>query len=260
MEKLTVVKIGGKVIDDQKSLDAFLTSFAKVKGLKVLVHGGGKIASDFGRRLGIEPQMIDGRRITDQETIDIVTMVYGGLVSKRIVSKLQSKGINAIGLTGADANIIPAERRPVTTIDFGFVGDIEIEKVNGDTLIQLIALGLLPVIAPLTHDQKGNMLNTNADTIAATLASVLAKKYQVNLIYCFEQPGVLSDFENKKVIAEILISQVDDLKNDGTISQGMIPKIDCAIMALNHGVCKVSIGAFDDLEALAEGKSGTLIK
>jgi acetylglutamate kinase len=260
MEKLTVVKIGGKVIDDEKSLDAFLTAFSKVEGLKLLVHGGGKIASDFGKRLGIEPQLIDGRRITDQQTIDIVTMVYGGLVSKRIVSKLQAQNINAIGLTGADANIIPANKRPVKTIDFGFVGDIELEKVNGDTLVKLIEIGLLPVMAPLTHDQKGNMLNTNADTIAATLASVLAKQYEVNLIYCFEQPGVLSDFEKKTVIPEILTSQVEGLKNNGTISEGMIPKIDCATMALGHGVKKVLIGAFDELEALAQGNSGTLIK
>jgi acetylglutamate kinase len=260
MEQLTVIKIGGKVIEDEKSLDAFLTSFAQLEGLKVLVHGGGKIASDFGKRLGIEPQMIEGRRITDQETIDIVTMVYGGLVSKRIVSKLQAKGINAIGLTGADANIIPANKRPAETIDFGFVGDIEFEEVNGNTLIQLIELGLLPVMAPLTHDQKGHMLNTNADTIAATLASVLAKKYHVSLIYCFEQPGVLSDFEKKTVISEILTTQVEGLKSDGTISEGMIPKIDCATMALAHGVNRVLIGSFDALVALAEGKAGTLIK
>tara|TARA_R110000796_G_scaffold252584_1_gene388157 strand:+ start:22282 stop:23067 length:786 start_codon:yes stop_codon:yes gene_type:complete len=259
MKKLTIVKVGGKVIDETSALDAFLKSFSTLEGEKILIHGGGKIASDFGKKLGVEPKMVEGRRITDAETIDLVTMVYGGLVSKRIVSKLQALKVNAIGLTGADANVIPATKRPVGAIDYGFVGDVKPENINTEILKKLIDSGLIPVLAPLTHDGEGHMLNTNADTIAASVAAALAQQFEVKLIYCFEQPGVLSDFENKLVIPEINRAEVAGLKESGVINEGMLPKMDCALLALTHGAKSVRIGSFENLQALANDQSGTLI-
>jgi len=260
MKKLKVIKIGGKVIDDPELLSQFLKSFSAVEGPKILVHGGGKTASDMGRRLGIVPKMTEGRRITDAETLELVTMVYGGLVNKRIVAQLQAIGENAIGLSGADANVLKAVKRPVEQIDYGFVGDVEIEGVNQEALTQFVDIGLSPVICALTHDGKGNLLNTNADTIASILAAALSNYFEVNLIYCFEQPGVLSDFERKQVIAEMNLKSYNELKAQGVISDGMIPKMDNAFDALTAGVKSVHIGHFSKLDELLKGNSGTTIK
>lgn len=260
MKKLTIIKIGGKVIDDSVALDAFLTDFAQINGPKVLVHGGGTIATDFGEKLGIKPNYIDGRRITDAETLELVTMVYGGLVNKRIVTRLQAVGVNALGLTGADANVIPARRRPVREIDYGYVGDIIDGLVNFDPLSMFLEAGLTPILCPLTHDGQGSLLNTNADTIASTLARVASVSYEVELIYCFEQKGVLSDFENQIVIPQINPRSYEELKIQGTINDGMIPKLDNAFDALSTGVNKVTIGHFSEVLRLAEGKgNGTVI-
>lgn len=260
MKKLKVVKIGGKVIDDPELLSRFLKVFNTVEGPKILVHGGGKIASDIGTRLGIAPKMTEGRRITDAETLELVTMVYGGLVNKTIVAQLQSLSENAIGLSGADANVLNAIKRPVEKVDFGFVGDVEIDRVNKEVLSKFIGMDLIPVICALTHDRQGNMLNTNADTIASILASALVSDFEVSLIYCFEQPGVLSDFERKQVIAEMNLKSYNELKAQGVISDGMIPKMDNAFDALTAGVKSVHIGHFSKLNELLKGNSGTTIK
>jgi len=260
MKKLKIIKIGGKVIDDSESLDQFLSDFSEIEGAKILVHGGGKIASDFGSRLGIEPKLIEGRRITDDATLELVTMVYGGLVNKNIVVKLQALDEDAIGLTGADANIISAVKRPVKTIDYGFAGDVTKDNVNVGNLSKLIDARLAPVVCPLTHDGKGQILNTNADTIASVLAAALCSIYEVSLVYCFEQKGVLSDFEEKVVIEEINSDAYETLKANGTIHEGMIPKMDNAFDALKAGVTSVRIGSFDNLSDLIGKISGTLIK
>ncbi|OEK03336.1 acetylglutamate kinase [Roseivirga sp. 4D4] len=256
MKKLSVIKIGGKVIDDQALLDQFLQDFAELKGSKILVHGGGKIASDFGTRLGIEPKMNEGRRITDAETLELVTMVYGGLVNKKIVSYLQALGEDAIGLSGADANVLKATKRPVKTIDYGFAGDITSDGVNKNRVSQFLESGLTPVICALTHDGKGSLLNTNADTLASVISGALSSDYEVRLIYCFEQKGVLSDFENQTVIEAIDMIAYDSLKANGVISDGMIPKLDNAFAALNAGVKNVRILQFSDLN---QAEAGTLI-
>lgn len=260
MKKLAIIKIGGRVIDDPEALATFLKDFAKVEGSKILVHGGGKIASDFGERLGITPNYIEGRRITDAETLELVTMVYGGLVNKRIVAQLQAGGVNALGLTGADANVMAADRRPVREIDYGHVGDVCEAKVGFESLSMFLIGGLTPVLCPLTHDGKGGLLNTNADTIASMMARVASRVYETNLIYCFEQKGVLSDFERQVVIPEINGVSYKTLKAEGVISEGMIPKMDNAFDALNAGVKQVMIGHFSELEKLAKGAgTGTVI-
>lgn len=260
MKKLTIIKIGGKVIDDSVALNAFLTDFAQINGPKVLVHGGGKIASDFGEKLGIKPNYIEGRRITDAETLELVTMVYGGLVNKRIVARLQAKGVNALGLSGADANILPSVKRTVQNIDYGFVGDLYADEVRIEHLVKFLGVGLTPVFCPLTHDQRGSLLNTNADTIASVLSSSLCGSYSINLIYCFEQKGVLSDFENQIVIPQINPLSYEELKMQGTINDGMIPKLDNAFDALESGVSQVTIGHFSEVLKLANGKgNGTVI-
>ncbi len=240
--KLYILKIGGNVIDDPEKLDSFLKSFARIKEAKILVHGGGKIASTISKDLGIVPNMVDGRRITDAQTLKVVTMVYGGLVNKNIVAMLQSQGCNAIGLTGADANVLPAHKRPVKTIDYGFVGDIEEDKVNVKILSSFLENGICPVMAPLTHDGEGNMLNTNADTIASVLAVSLSSNYEVSLIYCFEKAGVLKDVKDESSLIErISAAEYEVLKKDGIINEGMIPKLDNALEALNKGVKSVQI-------------------
>lgn len=260
MKKLTIIKIGGQVIDNAAARDQFLNKFSEMAGAKILVHGGGKTASDIGKRMGITPQLINGRRITDEDTLELVTMVYGGLVNKNIVAKLQSYNIDAIGLTGADANVLSAKKRPIRDIDYGFAGDVMKENVNTDRLSRLIDSGLTPVLCALTHDGKGNLLNTNADTIASILASALATHYEVGLIYCFEQKGVLSDFENQVVIDELDHSSYVELKRNGIIDKGMIPKMDNAFDALNSGVISVKVGHFSALEKLITGKSGTSVR
>jgi acetylglutamate kinase len=259
-EKLFVVKIGGNVIDNEPFLNKFLSEFSKIKAHKILIHGGGKVATQIGEKLGIEAQMVDGRRITDKETLEVVTMVYGGLVNKRVVSILQSNGCNAAGFTGADANIILAHKRPVKTVDYGFVGDVD--QVNGAFLQTIINFGITPILAPLTHDGQGNMLNTNADTIASTTAVEMAKFYDTELVYCFELKGVLKDFEDKEsVIHDINHTQYQDLKAQGIISKGMIPKLDNSFDAINAGVSSVTICHADNLLEITNGaKIGTKLQ
>lgn len=239
-EKITVIKVGGKIVEEDASLAALLDRFAAIEGRKVLIHGGGRSATRIAERLGIESKMVNGRRITDSETLKVVTMVYGGLVNKNIVAQLQATGINALGLTGADCNIIKAHKRPVGEVDYGFVGDVE--HANGEMLSALIEQGIVPVVAPLTHDGKGNMLNINADTMAAETAKALAAHYNVTLVYCFEHPGVMRNPEDSQsIIPRITHAIYKELLADGTVSGGMIPKIDNAFNAIDNGVEKVII-------------------
>ncbi|WP_456462464.1 acetylglutamate kinase [Reichenbachiella sp.] len=257
MEKLTVVKIGGKVINEEAALDGFLKKFTKIEGKKILVHGGGNIASEWQRKMGIEPKMIEGRRITDKDAIEVVTMIFSGL-NKKIVAKLQGLDTQALGLSGADLNLIKSHKRMNLVIDYGYVGDIE--KVNDDVLNSLINLDVTPVVCALTHDNKGQLLNTNADTIAAALATGMSETHEVDLVYCFEQPGVLSDFESKTVIPKIGKKDYDGLKKNGTISDGMIPKIDNAFDAIDAGVEQVKICHFDAIDTVQSDEyPGTLI-
>jgi acetylglutamate kinase len=240
MEKLTIVKVGGKIVEEAESLNQLLADFKSISGNKILVHGGGRSATAMAAKLGIETKMVEGRRITDKEMLDVVTMVYGGLVNKNIVAGLQAKGCNAVGFTGADMDIIRAIKRPVKTIDYGYVGDVI--DVNTREISMLMAQGVAPVIAPLTHDGKGSMLNTNADTIASELAIALSEHYKVFLVYCFEKDGVLSNpDDDKSLILEIDSDLYKQYKADGTIGEGMIPKLDNAFMALNSGVTEVII-------------------
>ncbi|MFN3405740.1 MAG: acetylglutamate kinase [Cytophagaceae bacterium] len=262
MQKLYVIKIGGNVIDDDNSLQKFLHNLSLIKENIILVHGGGKVATEISKGLGIEAQMVDGRRITDAETLKIVTMVYGGLINKKIVSQLQANGKNAIGLTGADANIIQSSKRPLKNgIDYGFVGDVE--KINPQPIVHFLSMGLTPVIAPLTHDLKGNILNTNADTVASTLAVGLAENFAVNLIYCFELKGVLQDINDKNsVITEINTERYQQLKQDGIIAKGMIPKMDNSFDAIKAGVSSVTICHADDLVSIINDRAqkGSLLR
>jgi acetylglutamate kinase len=260
MQQLTIVKIGGNIIDDEARLTSFLKDFVSVRGHKILVHGGGKVATEIGIRLGIEPQYVNGRRITDAATLEVVTMVYGGLINKRITAQLQSLGCNAIGLTGADANIMPAVKRPVKDVDYGYVGDISSDHVNGVMLKTFLEAGLVPVLAPLTYDADGTMLNTNADTIAQEVAKRLAGITTVQLIYCFEKKGVLADAgDDTSVINGITTADFEMLKADGIISDGMIPKLENAFAAIDAGVIKVSIGHAADLHDIISGAAGTSI-
>jgi len=240
MEKLTVVKIGGGVLEKPKEMEGFLNQFVTIEGKKILIHGGGKEATRIAEKLGIPTKIIDGRRITDAETLDVATMVYGGLINKRTVAALQSRGCNAIGLTGADAGLITAKKRPIKDIDYGFVGDVE--KVNSSMLEQLLELGLMPIIAPLTYDSNGSILNTNADTIASEVAISLSNSYKVSLVFCFEKAGVLADPNNDNTVIErIDLATYAELKGIGIITDGMIPKLDNCFNALNKGVNEVQI-------------------
>ena len=261
MEQLFVIKIGGNVIDDPGKLQGFLNTFAHVKGKKILVHGGGKIATKIGQSLGIEPNYHQGRRITDDQTIDLVTMVYGGLVNKKIVAGLQALNTNAIGLTGADGNLIAAVKRPVRDLDYGWVGDINSEGVNTELLSLLLNQGTTPVFAALTHDNKGHILNTNADTIASVLAVALCGIYSVRLIYCFEKKGVLMDVQDEdSVIPRIDKVLYQQLLAENKLFEGIIPKIDNAFAAINSGVRDVLIGDSQDLEKnTTPDTKGTLI-
>jgi acetylglutamate kinase len=254
MQKLYIIKIGGNIIDDDAKLQSLLKDLAMIKEHKILVHGGGKVATEISKGLGIEAKMVEGRRITDAETLKIVTMVYGGLINKRIVALLNSLNNTSIGLSGADANIIQAKKRPVKNgIDYGFVGDVE--KVNSEAITHFISMGLTPVIAPLTHDGQGNMLNTNADTMASAIAVAMTEAFQVNLIYCFELKGVLEDFSNKEsVIPEINTGKYQDLKTKGIIDKGMIPKMDNSFDAIRAGVESVRICHADDLINIINNK------
>lgn len=261
MDPLFVIKIGGNIIDDAAALTGFLKSFAGIKEKKILIHGGGKIATKIGDQLDIQSQYINGRRITDDDTIDLVTMVYGGLVNKKIVAQLQALQCNAIGLTGADANIIPAKKRPVKEIDFGWVGDITTNSVQVDILHNLLQSGAVPVFAPLTHDGEGHILNTNADTIASSLAVALSQLYQVRLIYCFEKKGVLEDVnDDNSVIQNINKEKYQQLLAEKKLFEGILPKIDNAFAAIDAGVNEVLIGDAKDLpQNTTEATEGTLI-
>ena len=240
MEKLTIVKVGGKIVEETDSLNQLLQDFKSISGPKILVHGGGRSATAMAAKLGIETQMVDGRRITDKPMLEVVTMVYGGLVNKNIVAGLQSKGCNACGFTGADLSLITSAKRPVKEVDYGYVGDVV--DVNTSELRILIGEGVTPVIAPLTHDGKGQLLNTNADTMATELAIDLAKFFAVNLVFCFEKDGVLANpDDDKSVIRDLDRDLYLQYKSEGVISEGMIPKLDNAFRALNSGVNMVLI-------------------
>ena len=244
MEKLTVVKVGGKIVEEPQSLKQLLSDFLKIKGYKVLVHGGGRSATAIAAQLGIESKMVNGRRITDEETLKVVTMVYGGLVNKQIVAGLQAIGVNALGLTGADLNYMRSEKRPVKEVDYGFVGDVK--EVNADILSDLISKGVVPVLAPLTHDKAGNLLNTNADTIAGEAAKALSKHFDVTLMYCFEKKGVLTDEnDDESVISKLTPELFEKYVAEGVINGGMIPKLENSFEAIAVGVKQVVITRAD---------------
>lgn len=240
MSRLTIVKVGGKIVEEEASLKQLLNDFSTISGSKILVHGGGRSATAMAARLGIETQMVDGRRITDKATLEVVTMVYAGLVNKNIVAGLQALGCNAAGFTGADMDIIRAKKRPVKDIDYGYVGDVS--DVNTSELRLLLNEGITPIIAPLTHDGKGSMLNTNADTIASELAVALSSSFSVDLVYCFEKNGVLANpDDDNSVIPYLDKNTYAEYKQTGAIAAGMIPKLDNAFAALNNGVARVLI-------------------
>ena len=259
-EKLTIVKVGGAVVENELQLSQLLKDFSAIEGRKVLVHGGGRKATKMAERLGIETQMVNGRRITDSDMLEVVTMVYGGLVNKNLVARLQANGINALGLTGADANAIRSHKRPPVVVDgspvdYGFVGDVD--TADGNMLSRLIEAGITPVMAPLTHDGEGHILNTNADTIASETAKALAGIYDVTLIFSFEKKGVLSNpDDDDSVIPVITRTLFNEYKADGTISGGMLPKIENALNAVDAGVSKVII----TLATAIDGKHGTIIE
>ena len=255
-EKLTIVKVGGAIVEDEAQLTQLLKDFSAIEGNKVLVHGGGRRATQIAASLGIESKMVNGRRITDADMLNVVTMVYGGLVNKNLIARLQANGVNALGLTGADMDVIRSHKRPLKDgIDFGFVGDVD--QVNGTLLCQLIKTGITPVMAPLTHDGQGHILNTNADTIASETAKALAPYYDVTLIFSFEKKGVLRNpDDDDSVIPVITHADFIKYKADGTISGGMLPKIENAFSAINAGVGQVII----TLATAIDGNHGTVIK
>ncbi|MDN5201593.1 acetylglutamate kinase [Fulvivirgaceae bacterium BMA10] len=254
MEKLKIVKIGGNLIDDDQKLKDILQDFSNLNDKKILIHGGGKLASALSTQLGIVPKLHEGRRITDKESLKIVTMVYAGFINKSIVAYLQSFGDNALGLTGADLDMIRSHRRIVTNIDYGFVGDID--EVNGEALLNLMNSNVVPVFCALTHNGKGDLLNTNADTIASALAASLSAHFSVDLIYLFEKGGVLhKPDDDNSVIDNINLSTYEKLKKDGTISSGMIPKLDNAFTALKEGVSSVFVGA----SGISKERKGTIL-
>lgn len=247
-QKVTVVKVGGKIVETPDTLETLLHRFSALEGLKVLVHGGGRTATEVAARLGVETHMVDGRRITDADMLRVVTMVYGGLVNKQVVARLQACGVNALGLTGADMNLIRSHRRPERNgVDFGFVGDVD--TVDGERLAQLLHSGVTPVVAPLTHDGEGHLLNTNADTMAGEVAKALARQFEVTLVYCFEHAGVLANPDNEaSVIPLITRRDFDALKAQGVVTGGMLPKIENCLSAVGAGVRRVVITRADTLQ------------
>lgn len=254
MESIVVIKVGGAILENEESLRILLDDFAALPGKKILVHGGGRAATRIASGLGIESQMINGRRVTDEKMLDIVTMVYGGLVNKHAVAGLQARGVNALGLTGADMNVIHGHKRPVKDVDYGWVGDVD--TADGSMLKALIEQGVVPVMAPLIHDGMGHMLNTNADTIASQVACALAEFYDVTLTFCFEKAGVLSNADDESsVIPHITREKFSHLVAEGIISGGMLPKLENAYEAINKGVARVMITKADNLD----GSCGTLI-
>jgi acetylglutamate kinase len=258
MENLYVIKIGGNIIDDDASLSVFLKKFAAIESKKILVHGGGKLATRLAEKLNIPQQLIDGRRITDGETLKIVTMVYAGYINKHIVAELQSLKCNSVGISGADGNSILAHKREKADIDYGFAGDID--RVNAEWFKQLVNSGICIVVSSITHDGNSQLLNTNADTIAQEISKAMSPIFEVDLIYSFEKPGVLLDVENENsVISKLSPGNYKKLKESGKIFSGMIPKLDNAFKAIDSGVNKVIIGMGEKLDLLISGKSGTTI-
>jgi acetylglutamate kinase len=253
--KLTILKIGGKLLDDDAQLGSALSAFANIQGPKILVHGGGKKGSEISRRLGIEPQMVDGRRITDAATLEVVTMVYAGLLNKKIVAQLQSLGCNALGLSGPDGNAIHANQRPSGEVDYGLAGDVDM--VNKKLITTLLKKGITPVFSPITHDGSGQLLNTNADTIARMLAAALSKDFEVTLKFCFEKDGVLlTPTDDSSVMRKLSKTKYKMFRSDGTISEGMIPKLDNAFAAKKGGVSKVWVCGVGGISE----RAGTKIK
>lgn len=239
-QKLYVIKIGGTLIDNEKGLTNFLKEFASIKGLKILVHGGGKLASDLAEKLNIPQEMFEGRRITNQGTLDIVTMVYAGKINKNIVAKLQGLDCNAIGFSGADGNLINAEKRSVSNVDYGFVGDVDSNSVNINLLQKFLELQLVPVFSAITHNQKGELLNTNADSVASVLAQALSQNYDVELLYCFDKEGVLADIENSDSVVKTLNPEKhEQLRSENKLHQGILPKLTNAFQAKENKVNKV---------------------
>jgi acetylglutamate kinase len=258
MNTLLVIKIGGNIIDDEKKLDEFLQQFSAVGGKKILVHGGGKLATKLAEQIGIKQQLIDGRRITDAETLKVVTMVYAGYINKNIVAKLQYKGRNAIGITGADGNAILAHKRVNARIDYGFAGDID--AVNVEFFDNLLKQDADIVVAPITHDNKAQLLNTNADTIAQEIATAMSEKYDVSLLYGFEKAGVLMNADDDATVIPVInADSFKKLKEENVIFAGMIPKLENAFSAIHKGVRRVIIGRAEELHALVDGKKGTQI-
>ena len=253
-EKLNIIKVGGKIVENSAALSRLISQFAQLPGLKMLVHGGGRTATDIAAQMGVETKMVEGRRVTDTEMLRVVTMVYGGLVNKNVVAQLNAAGLCALGLTGADMDVIRSHRREVTTVDYGFVGDVD--RVDGRRLAQLLESGLVPVMAPLTHDGNGNILNTNADTIAAETAKALAEHYDVTLIFSFEKKGVLSNPDDEdSVIPLITRADFERYVADGTVAGGMLPKLENAFEAISAGVSRVNI----TLATAIDGRHGTMI-
>ncbi|MES3016571.1 MAG: acetylglutamate kinase [Bacteroidota bacterium] len=267
MNSLYVIKIGGNVIDDPVQLESFLKDFSQLRGLKILVHGGGKIATKLAKDLGIQSELIEGRRVTDAESLKVVSMVYAGLINKGIVAGLQKDSCNAIGLTGADGNIIRAKKRPLKTIadgrqiDYGFVGDLDDSSIDAEAIHKLLSSGFVPVFSAITHDGNGQLLNTNADTIASVIAVSMSAFYETSLVYCFEKAGVLRNVDDElSVIKSIDPEQYKILKNEGVIHSGMIPKLDNAFEAISEGLSEVYIGKADALNELQEKTFGTRLK
>ncbi|MCA5004285.1 acetylglutamate kinase [Sphingobacterium bovistauri] len=257
---LNIIKIGGNVIDDDIQLETFLEKFAAIPGKKILVHGGGKIATRLASKLGLEAKMVEGRRITDKDMLDVVTMVYAGLTNKNIVALLQKYTCDAIGLSGADGNVIKAVKRPVREIDYGYAGDILADSVNSLAIKKFLDAGFTPVFSAITHNGSGQLLNTNADTIASALATAMADHYETSLIYCFEKNGVLLDVNDENsVIENITSSDFDKYKERGIISDGMIPKLQNAFDAINKGVKSVYVGNASNLHLFQQQKFGTCL-
>jgi acetylglutamate kinase len=259
-EQLYIIKIGGNCIDDKSVLIPFLSTFSAIKGKKILIHGGGSIATKHAQLLNIQQHFHEGRRITDKQTLDIAVMSYRGLINAEITSILQSMHCNAIGVCGADAGLLKATKRLVNDIDFGFVGDIDEDSINANILRHLLEFPLIPVIAPITYDRFGNLLNTNADTIATMIAITLQKTYDITLIYCFDKSGVLSDpSDHDSVIESLQRSEYEILQSQGMIQHGMIPKLDNAFLALNSGVNTIYLTSPDSLQSDCTVKKGTRI-
>lgn len=259
MNKLFVVKIGGNIIDDANALNNFIEQFAAIKEPKILIHGGGKLATEMAASLQIPQEMSEGRRITDEATLKVVTMVYAGFINKNIVAKLQAKNCNAIGLTGADGNIILAKKRSDKDIDYGFVGDVV--QVNNQLIKKTFENNYTPVIAPITHDGNGQLLNTNADTIANEIAKAMSVDYDVQLIYCFDKKGVLANLDDENSVIKLITKEnIDALIKDRIIHEGMIPKVENALQAVEAGVQSVCIGHGFELDEMKKGEAGTSIK